>query len=198
MIYFFTKILTNFWEVFMKKTLCLIFAIFMMFTTLSMPCSAAQMDFAIKADIDAKENIVHIDGQLYVPYSVRWVTYYLLYPGKSIDDIPYHSIDNPTVVMYEQLKCDKEGAFSTSFKVPEEGKYNLYVTSGQITKSFEIDTETDKGLGMLWQMHQLGDTFPERTATDTKELFFQSRDELPTKDGYEEIPVVEPFAITGA
>ena len=176
----------------MKKTLCLIFTTLMIFTTLSMPCGAVQMDFSINASTNAEQNIVYINGHLYTPYSARWVTYYLLYPGKSIDDIPYHSADNPTVVMYEQLKCDKDGAFSTSFKVTEEGKYNLYVTSGELVKFLEIDTEKETNGSMLWQLHQLDESFNTRTSTDIKELFNISRSELP-----DEIPVVEPFPIEG-
>ena len=175
----------------MRKIICFGLALLMIFCTISIPCSAADADFIVNTTIDA-ENIVHINGLLSMQYGTRWVTYYLLYPDRYVDEIPYDSPDNPVVVMYEQLVRDYDGAFSTSFKLPDDGIYTLYITSGNVTKTIEIDTEKGGNGGMLWQLHQLDESFSPRTSTDVKELFNQSRAELP-----DEIPVVEPFPTNG-
>ena len=182
----------------MKKLFSTILIIAMLLCLFSTPCMGVETDFTVDVKVDADENIITIEGLIPAKYTYGWITYYLLYQGKTLDDIPLDSPENPVVARNGQFKTDKNGEFSEIFKVSDiEGICNLYIRSKDVTKVVEINTDTDTK-EFLWQMHQLGDTFPERTTTDTKELFFQSRAELPSNGEFEEIPVVEPFPVTGA
>ena len=177
----------------LKKTISLILTLTIITCLLTVPCLAVEVDFIADADVDTYENTVTVKGTLPAKYGVRWATYYLLYPDKNVDDIPYDSETNPVVAKYGQFRSGADGGFSETFKAPEEkGDYNLYITSGNITKKLLVNTEHENEREFLWQMHSLGDTFAKRTETDTKKLFLQSKAELP-----EEIPVVEPLGVTG-
>ena len=160
----------------------------------ALPCQAVELDFIVNADVNAQENLITIYGTLPTQFVfTKDITYYLLYPENTIDDIP----QNPdSVANYGQFKASSSGEFSHTIKVSEEGVYNLCIQANKQVKSFEIDTQKDSK-GMLWQLHQLGDSFNTRTSTDVKELFEQARAEIPKNGEYEEIPVVEPFPVTG-
>lgn len=182
----------------MKKLLSAILILAMFLCMFSLPCMGIETDFSVNVQVDGDENIITIKGLLPARYTTRWITYFLLYPGKTLDDVPSNSPENPVIAKNGQFRTDISGVFSETFKVSGvEGICNLYIRSADVTKVIEINTETDSK-EFLWQMYQLGDTFPERTTTDTKELFFQSRAELPQNGEFEEIPVVEPFPVTGA
>jgi len=182
----------------LNKTISVILILTTFFCLLSVPCLGVETDFIVNTKVDVVENIITIDGMLPVKYGKKWATYYLLYPHKTIDDVPLDSPDNPVVARNGQFKADKNGVFSETFRVSgEEGEYALYIRSGDIIKTTYVNTEYDYDRGFLWQMHMLGDTFLERTEADTKKLFHISRSELPTIGSDEEIPVVEPFPVTG-
>lgn len=181
----------------MKKVISFMLIFTSIFCMSALPCMGAETDFIVNVDVDVLENIVTIEGLLPVKYDARWVTYYLLYPQKTQDDIPCDSPENPVVERNGQLSADSSGVFSETFKIlGPEGTYTLYIRSGDTAKAVEINTEISDNKEFLWQIHMLGDTFSNRTETDTKKLFDISRSELDFGFG-EEIPVVEPFPTTG-
>ena len=91
----------------MKKILSVILIFTIFFCLISAPCFGAEPDMVINSKVDAEKNIITINGEISTKYGARWITYYLLYPDKDLDDIPFDSPENQVVA--------RNGQFSFNF-----------------------------------------------------------------------------------
>ena len=110
----------------MKKIISVMLAIATILCMFALPCQAVELDFIVNTDVDAEENLITIYGTLPTQFGAKKdITYYLLYPENTIDDIP----QNPDAVAnYGQFKSASSGEFSHTIKV-SEGVFTLFAFS---------------------------------------------------------------------
>jgi len=170
----------------------------MLFSMFIVPVSADSVTANIHVNVgfDLATKTVTFSGQLSSNVGTRWLTFYLLYPGKVQDDIILASEENPVVSHYGQIKPEADGTFEHSFQYEgDPGMYTLYVTSGKVTVAKIIDTSKDLAIiktGPLAALHDLPTSFAAPKGTTVRDVFFEKKAELP-----EEMPVVSPVEISG-
>ena len=186
----------------MKKIISLILASIMLMCIFTMPCYAdLTVDFNVNIDFDVETKEVSFNGNISTTYGSKDITYYLLNPGSTQDDIPLA----PVVAHYGQTKADKtSGEFSDKFRFSgDEGVYTLFVTSGNVLKAISIDTSLDISSSDSSQLSELyaldkelldpaTGSYKTITTLDVKDSFEAHRAELP-----DEMPVVKPAEIKG-
>ena len=186
----------------MKKSISMLLALVMIVCIFAMPCSAAvTADFSVNVNYDLDTKVISLAGNVSVAYGSKDVTYYLLKPGKTQDDIA----TEPVVAHYGQAKADKfTGEFADSFRYKgDAGVYSLLIQSGNIIKAISVDTSksVSSSEGMqLSELYELDKTLLDPTTgsfkaintVDTRESFFAHRNELP-----DEMPVVSSRVVEG-
>lgn len=182
----------------MKRFLAGILSVFMLFSMFMIPVAADSITANIHVNVgfDLETKTVTFSGQLSANAGAKWITFYLLYPGKVQDDIILASEENPVVSHYGQLKPNDDGSFEHSFQYDgDPGMYTFYVTSGTVTVAKIIDTSKDLAInttGPLAALHDLPTSFAAPKKTTVRDVFFEKKDELP-----EEMPVISPVEISG-
>lgn len=176
----------------MNKIFAIILAATMLLTCFALPCMADNsLGIDVEVNFNTDTKMISIEGAIENEYYDNWVTYYLLYPGKTQEDISAQTAKEPVVAQYGQLKIGENKSFSDSFRCSgKPGEYTLYVTAGNSTVVKTVDTRTS-AWDVLYALDN-NDGYKAPTGTTVKDIFFEKVEELP-----DEMPVVEPAKIKG-
>lgn len=147
---------------------------------------AADTTLTLWAEYDVYSNLVEVKGAS----AGSWVTMYLLYPGKDVDDLPSDSPDSKVLAHIWQIPVtDGEYKYTFDPNVTVDGDYTVIVKAGfQMAKSTVYI-----GNGKIGNIYGLPTgTYDALSGDTTKERFEQAIASVPN-----EMPVYTPVEIDG-
>ncbi|MBQ2897624.1 MAG: hypothetical protein IJE46_04815 [Clostridia bacterium] len=182
----------------MKKIIATLLTMVMLVCCFSLPCMASDAsNVRLVVEYSTATKTITLSGRIAVNLNSRnWITYYLLNPGKTRNDIPNHTNENPVFSSYGEIDVDDSGNFEYSFKHSgDPDVYTLYFTANNVHLTRQIDTTSDVLLesNQLEALKGLPTSFKAAAGTTVKELFKDKiENELPS-----EMPVIQPAKIDG-
>jgi len=176
----------------MKKIIAFILSVVLSFGIIPAFATVADAIIYANVSIDHETKIVNVSGL--VIGGGEYITSYLLFPGKTVQDIAIDSPENRVVSNIEQLKVSSEGTFSYRFKYSgKPGEYTLCLKSGKEYAQCIVDTTKSTSIVSTVEcLKNLDTEYKPLTGETVKDRFMQAKDEIG-----EEVPVVLPTVPVG-
>lgn len=147
---------------------------------------AKDTTLTLSVTYDVYTKLVKINGAS----SGSWVTMYLLYPGKGVDDVPSDASGNKVLAHIWQIPVT-DGAYAYDFdpNVTVDGNYTVHVKAGTQVAEASVYIGKSK-IGNIYGLST--DTYDTLSGDTTRERFEQAIASVP-----DEMPVYTPVEIDG-